>query len=119
MSDKLLSAQIAEAQARLDAAKPGECVAVEGHLLEYMRQVPVHFPGPWGDYVNPSATPPAVDPLRDELVAMLRELEFAASDIDHRDRWYSYCKECGGTQKEGHKETCRLAALIAKAENRT
>jgi hypothetical protein len=50
-----------------------------------------------------------------EMLAMLRELEWAAS----ADGGWSCCPVCFGLKgRETHDADCRLAALLAKAEGR-
>jgi hypothetical protein len=56
------------------------------------------------------------DPLFDDMLAMLEELEWAGRDLEpSRDRWFSYCEACGNSAADGHRPDCRLAALLKKA----
>jgi hypothetical protein len=57
-----------------------------------------------------------------EMLAMLKRLEWCQMTLDDGVTFHEtvhYCPKCGYAKTEGHKPTCELAALIARAEGRT
>lgn len=55
-------------------------------------------------------------PTREELIGMLRELEWTQRMVDGA-RWY-FCPSCRRWKKIGHADDCRLAALLRRTEGR-
>jgi hypothetical protein len=90
-----------------------------------------HTPGPWeavelecvGDVIgfkNPDDIPLVM--AAPEMLAMLKRLEWCQMTLDDGVTFHEtvhYCPKCGYAKTEGHKPTCELAALIARAEGRT
>ena len=58
--------------------------------------------------------PPAPDPEKAELVAMLKRLEWA--DSCERCGEHSHCSVCGRPAYALHKEECELVALLRRIE---
>jgi hypothetical protein len=56
----------------------------------------------------------AVAAMNTEMLAMLKELEWSYEDAPR-----TCCPVCYSERRHGHDESCRLAALLAKAEGRS
>jgi hypothetical protein len=53
-----------------------------------------------------------------EMLAMLKELEWSSWSWEHDEQTDDICPVCRAEPRQ-HRPSCRLAALIAKAERKT